>query len=126
MTLTTKESVLSAIENSAEPLTVREISNILAVRGLFVCLPTIRKALAELVSLKRIAMCSRIAEDYRSRVAYELLRPSEREPERFVPLKGWRCSIIPVREGNRPAPDPYAEFRGQRHVTVGNAEFGNA
>lgn len=123
---TTAASVLSVIERSAEPLTLRELSSILATSGLYVCNKTVRRALESLIGLKRIAVFSRQDEHGRTRFTYEILRPSEREPEQFVPLKGWRCSIIPVRDGNAPAPDPYAEFRGQRHVTVGNAEFGNA
>lgn len=124
--MTTKEAVLSAIEQSAEPITLRELSSILATRGLYVCNKTIRKALESLIGLKRIAVFSRQDEHGRTRFTYEILHPSEREPAIFVPLKPWHCSIIPVREGNRPAPDPYAEFRGQRHETVGDREFNNA
>lgn len=115
------EQVLTAIRNAKEPLTPKEIAAVLTVRGVFLAAPALRRALSELRELGLIRKCAK----YNQSEAYAAVECADDARHEFRPLKAWRCSIIPVREGNCPAPDPYAEFRGQRHVTVGNQEFSN-
>lgn len=116
------EQVLTAIRNANEPLAPKEIGAVLTVRGVFLAAPAVRRSLKELRELGLIRLCAK----YNQAEAYAAVAQAEEVRREFRPLKAWRCSIIPVREGNAPAPDPYAEFRGQRHVTVGNQEFSNA
>lgn len=116
------EQVLTAIRNANEPLAPKEIGAVLTVRGVFLAAPAIRRALAELRELGLIRLCAK----HNQSEAYAAFAQVEEVRGEFRPLKGWSCSIIPVRDGNAPAPDPYAEFRGKRHETVGNQEFSNA